>query len=62
MSVGACALSEVWWVIESRPRSDGHVTRKEFRRAMGLLSFEGPGEAVDALFDEVDKDRSGKIE
>lgn len=41
---------------------DGRVTRKEFRKAMALLSFEAPRATVDSLFDSIDADGSGYIE
>ena len=41
---------------------DGQISKKEFRRAMALLSFEAPRQTVDELFDSLDMDRSGAID
>ena len=41
---------------------DGNVSKKEFRRAMGLLGFDVPKTEIDALFDAFDPDGSGAME
>jgi hypothetical protein len=41
---------------------DGRVSRTEFQRAMASLSFDAPKATIDALFNYMDKDKSGYIE
>ena len=41
---------------------DGEVSRAEFHRAMPELGFDAPKEAVDALFDEWDRDGGGSLD
>ena len=41
---------------------DGTVDKREFRRALQLLRLNAEKEAVDALFDAFDPDRTGSIE
>ena len=40
---------------------DGSISRKEFSRAMTLLSFEAPKEVIDQLFQLMDEGGDGKI-
>jgi Ca2+-binding EF-hand superfamily protein len=41
---------------------DGVVSRKEFHRAMAVLSFDVPRTVVDLVFDEIDANHNGVIE
>lgn len=40
---------------------DGRVSRREFHGAMAALSFEAPREAIDSLFDLLDRGGSGSL-
>ena len=39
----------------------GWIDRREFRQAIRAMGFDAPREEVDAIFDEVDADGSGKV-